>query len=96
MAREVAGYAYWISTLVESCGIHVRSELPREKRRLFRELARLLLANEFDDVGQLGSSPDPGKWVGADAFTHDDLDVVRNMISRHAGHAFFHRFWCLR
>ena len=82
MAQQVAGYAYWISALVESCGIHVRSELPREKRRLFRELARLLLANEFDDVAQLKSSPDPSKWVGAEPFSHDDLDVVRNMICR--------------
>ena len=53
MAKQVAGFAYWISTLVAECELPVRDELPKEKRRLFRELARFLLDNEFDDVTQI-------------------------------------------
>ena len=53
MAQQVAGFAYWISVLVAECGLPVREELPKEKRRLFRELARFLLTNEFDDVIQI-------------------------------------------
>ena len=44
----------------------VRHELPREIRRVFRELARLLLDNEFDDVAQLGGGTDPMNWIGAE------------------------------
>ena len=64
MAQQVAGYAYWISALVAQSGHPVRAELPKEKRRLFRELARLLLSNDFDDLSQLKCSPDPSEWIG--------------------------------
>ena len=40
MPEQIAGFAYWISALVAECRLPVREELPKEKRRLFRELAR--------------------------------------------------------
>ena len=52
-ARQIAGYAYWINALVTESGLPVRAELPTEKRRLFRVLARLLLDNGFDDIIQI-------------------------------------------
>ena len=79
MAQQVAGYAYWISALVKNSGLHVRSDIPREKRHLFRELARLLLKNDFDDLCQLSGSQDPSEWVDAETFTHDDLEIIREM-----------------
>ena len=79
MAQQVAGYAYWINKLVEHSGIPVRSELPRAQRRLFRELARLLLANDLDDVCQLGCCPDPSAWMGAESFSNQDLDILREI-----------------
>ena len=81
MAQQVAGYAYWISALVAQSGHPVREELPKEKRRLFRELARLLLANDFDDLVQLDRGQDPSKWIGAGTFGHEDLDNIRQLIS---------------
>lgn len=62
--NDVAGYAYWISALVAQSGHPVRETLPKEKRRLFRELARLLLSNELDDIVQLEGTPDPSEWKG--------------------------------
>ena len=44
----------------------VWEELPRDIRRVFRELARFLLANEFDDIVQLKGGADPAHWPGAE------------------------------
>ena len=82
MAQQVAGYAYWISHLVTKNNFLVRDELPRETRRLFRELARFLLANEFDDIIQLEDGVDPSRWLGADAFKQEELDYIRNLMKR--------------
>ena len=66
MAQQVAGFAYWINALVTKNGFPVRQELPRETRRVFRDLARFLLDNEFDDIVQLRCAADPEKWTGAE------------------------------
>ena len=62
--KDIAGYAYWISALVAQSGHPVRTELLVEQRRSFRELARLLIKNEFDDLTQLEDAPDPSGWEG--------------------------------
>ena len=79
MAQQISGYAYWISALVAESGHPVRRELPRDQRRLFRELARLLLSNDFDDLAQLEQSPDPSEWLGAEAFQQSDLEILRSL-----------------
>ena len=66
MFQQVAGFAYWIKILVTKNDFSVRHELPREIRRVFRELARVLLDNEFDDVAQLEGGTDPMNWIGAE------------------------------
>ena len=66
MAQQVAGFAYWIHVLVTKNDFSVRDELPREIRRVFRALARLLLDNEFDDAAQLEGGADPTNWIGAE------------------------------
>ena len=66
MAQQVVGFAYWINALATKNGFPVRQELPRETRRMFRELARFLLDNEFGDIVQLPSAGDPAKWPGAE------------------------------
>ena len=53
MAQLLAGYAYWVNALVTESGCPVRNELPKEKRRLFRELARVILDNGFDNIAQI-------------------------------------------
>ena len=50
---EPAGFGYWIGVLVNSSGLNLREEVPRDKRVVFRKLARLLVANEFEHVDQL-------------------------------------------
>ena len=50
---EPAGFGYWIGVLVNSGGLNFREEVPKEKRSIFRRLARFVIANEFDDVKQL-------------------------------------------
>ena len=50
---EPAGFGYWIGVLVDACGLPLREEVPREKRPLFRKLARFLVENEFEHVSQL-------------------------------------------
>ena len=64
--KQVAGFAYWINALVTKNGFPVREELRRDIRRVFRELARFLLANEFDDIVQLKGGADPAHWPGAE------------------------------
>ena len=50
---EPAGFGYWIGILVKASGLAYKDEVPREKRILFRKLARLLVDNEFEHVSQL-------------------------------------------
>ena len=50
---EPAGFGYWIGVLVDTCGLPLREEVPREKRPVFRKLARFLVENEFEHVSQL-------------------------------------------
>ena len=50
---EPAGFGYWIGVLVDACGLPLREEVPREKRPVFRKLARFLVENEFEHVSQL-------------------------------------------
>ena len=50
---EPAGFGYWIGVLVESAGLDLKNEVPKEKRGVFRRLARFLVANDFDHVDQL-------------------------------------------
>ena len=52
-AGEPAGFGYWIGVLVDSGGLNLREEVPRDKRSVFRRLARFLVVNEFDHVKQL-------------------------------------------
>ena len=52
-AGEPAGFGYWIGVLVDSGGLNLREEVPRDKRSVFRRLARFLVRNEFDHVKQL-------------------------------------------
>ena len=59
MAQRFAGYAYWVNALVTEYGCLVRDELPKEKRELFRELARFILNNGFDNIAQI-----EGLWSG--------------------------------
>ena len=40
---EPAGFGYWIGVLVDACGLPLREEVPREKRPVFRKLARFLV-----------------------------------------------------
>ena len=58
MAQRFAGYAYWVNALVTEYGCPVRDELPKEKRELFRELARFILNNGFDNIAQI-----EGLWM---------------------------------
>ena len=53
MAQQPAGCIYWINALVVEIGLPLRDELPKEKRRVIRALAKLLHINEFDDVKQI-------------------------------------------
>lgn len=50
---EPAGFGYWIGVLVTESGLAFREEVPREKRVLFRKLARFLVENEFEHVSEL-------------------------------------------
>jgi len=50
---EPAGFGYWIGVLVNSGVLNFREEVPKEKRSIFRRLARFVIVNEFDDVKQL-------------------------------------------
>ena len=50
---EPAGFGYWIGVLVDESGLALREEVPREKRALFRKLARFLVENEFEHVREL-------------------------------------------
>ena len=50
---EPAGFGYWIGVLVDSVGLDLKKEVPKEMRNVFRRLARFLVANEFDHVNQL-------------------------------------------
>jgi len=50
---EPAGFGYWIGILVKANGLPSKDEVPREKRVLFRKLARFLVDNEFEHVSQL-------------------------------------------
>ena len=63
---EPAGFGYWIGVLVESAGLDLKNEVPKEQRGVFRRLARFLVANDFDHVDQLrGGERDicsPGCW----------------------------------
>ena len=52
-AGEPAGFGYWIGVLVESAGLDLKNEVPKEMRSVFRRLARFLVANDFDHVDQL-------------------------------------------
>lgn len=79
MAQHISGYAYWISALVAQSGYPVRAELPKDERHTFRELARFLLANDFDDLVQLQRSPDPSEWVGAESLNQSQLELVRHL-----------------
>ena len=54
---EPAGFGYWIGVLVKETGLALKEEVPRDKRALFRKLARLLVENEFDHVCQLVDGP---------------------------------------
>ena len=82
MAQQVAGYAYWINALVIKNGFSVREDLPREARRVFRELARFLLANDFDDIVQIQDGIDPSEWSGAESFRQGELDYIRSLMQR--------------
>ena len=53
MAQRPAGAIYWINALIVEIGLPLRDELPKEKRRVIRALAKLLQTNEFDDVKQI-------------------------------------------
>ena len=55
---EPAGFGYWIGVLVRESGLAFRDEVPRDKRVLFRKLARFLVENEFEHVRQLRQ----GQW----------------------------------
>jgi hypothetical protein len=55
---EPAGFGYWIGVLVRESGLAFRDEVPRDKRVLFRKLARFLVENEFEHVRQLRK----GQW----------------------------------
>ena len=50
---EPAGFGYWIGVLVKETGLALKEEVPRDKRALFRKLARFLVENEFEHVSQL-------------------------------------------
>ena len=50
---EPAGFGYWIGVLVQEAGLALREEVPRDKRVLFRKLAKFLVRNEFEHVSQL-------------------------------------------
>ena len=50
---EPAGFGYWIGVLVNSGGLDLKQEVPKEKRSVFRKLARLLVRNEFEHVDEL-------------------------------------------
>ena len=50
---EPAGFGYWIGVLVTESGFAFREEVPREKRVLFRKLARFPVENEFEHVSEL-------------------------------------------
>ena len=50
---EPAGFGYWIGILVNASGLPSKDEVPREKRVLFRKLARFLVDNEFEHVSEL-------------------------------------------
>ena len=39
--------------LVQEAGLALREEVPRDKRVLFRKLAKFLVRNEFEHVSQL-------------------------------------------
>ena len=58
---EPAGFGYWIGVLVRESGLAFRDEVPRDKRVLFRKLARFLVVNEFEHVSQLRK----GQWLVA-------------------------------
>ncbi len=50
---ESAGFAYWINELVKSDGLDLRSEVPKEKRQLYRRITRFLIKNEFENKDEL-------------------------------------------
>ena len=50
---EPAGFGYWIGVLVKESDLAFKDEVPRDKRALFRKLARFLVENEFEHVSEL-------------------------------------------
>ena len=55
---EPVGLGYWIGVLVKETGLALKEEVPRDKRALFRKLARFIVENEFEHVSQLVN----GRW----------------------------------
>lgn len=82
MTQPSAGCIYWINALVVEIGLPLREELPKEKRRVIRALAKLLHTNEFDNVKQIEGGVDPSQWIGAGQFQNSDLDIIRGMMRR--------------
>lgn len=60
---EPAGFGYWIGVLVKETGLALKEEVPRDKRALFRKLARFLVENEFDHVSQLVNGRCPALFL---------------------------------